>query len=99
MESIYLKIDGMSCGSCVNAVTKALTAVPGVSSVGVSLSDGTARIEGIGLNAPVLEAALVDAGYDGKVIEKVIADTAVSSKSARPGGCGSSKSHGGCCCG
>ncbi len=99
MESINLKVDGMSCGSCANAVTKALTAVPGVSSVGVSLSDGTARIEGNGLNVPALEAALADAGYDGKLLKKAIPNTAMSSQSARSGGCGSGKGHGGCCCG
>ena len=30
MKRIDLKVDGMSCGHCVHAVTEALTALPGV---------------------------------------------------------------------
>ncbi len=37
METIQLKINGMTCGSCVNSVTQVLQAVPGVTKVVVSL--------------------------------------------------------------
>lgn len=99
MESVYLKVDGMSCGSCVNAVTKVLTALPGVSSVGVSLAEGIARIEGVGLAVPAIEAAIIGAGYDAKVVEKSVANTAAPVTPARSGGCGSASARGGCCCG
>lgn len=99
MESVYLKVDGMSCGSCVNAVTKALTAVKGVVSVGVSLPEGVARIEGTGLVVPAIEAAIIGAGYDAKVLDKAVANAAAPDRAARSGGCDSGKARGGCCCG
>ena len=37
MQTTVLKITGMTCGGCVNGVTKALKAVLGVSDVFVSL--------------------------------------------------------------
>lgn len=99
MESIYLKVDGMSCGSCVNAVTRALTAVQGVSSVGVSLADGIARIEGTQLSLPAIEAAIAGAGYDAKRLDHAVPNAGASGAPARSGGCGSRKARGSCCCG
>lgn len=44
---LKLKIDGMSCDHCVRAVTRALTAVPGVEGVReVSLPRGEAIVDG-----------------------------------------------------
>ncbi len=99
MESVYVKVDGMSCGSCANAVTKALTAVPGVSSVGVSLSEGLARVEGTGLSVPAIESAISGAGYDAKVLKEPLQHADTSAALARSGTCGSGKAGGGCCCG
>ncbi len=101
MESLDLKVDGMSCGSCVSTVTKALTALPGVSSVGVNLADGMAHIEGSGLSLPAIEAAIAGAGYDARVLDKAAAMPERSSAPVRAGGCGSGagKARGGCCCG
>jgi len=103
MESLQLKVDGMSCGSCVNTVTKALTALPGVSSVGVSLADGMAHVEGTGLSLPAIEAAIAAAGYEARVPDQATATPAMRSTPARAGGCGSGsgsgKAGGGCCCG
>ncbi len=60
--SIRLSIDGMSCGHCVNAVTKALSAVPGVTVRSVAI--GTAEIEAKeGGAAGQAVAALEAAGY------------------------------------
>lgn len=98
MESVYLKVDGMSCGSCVNAVTKALTAVQGVSSVGVSLAEGIARIEGAELSVPAIEAAIVGAGYEATVLDNSVPNASQPAP-ARSGGCGIGKVRGGCCCG
>lgn len=42
---IHLKIDGMSCQHCVQAVTEALLGVPGVESVVVDLEAGIAKLE------------------------------------------------------
>ncbi len=57
-----LKVSGMTCGHCVNHVTKALQAVPGVESAEVSLEDGIAMVTGQ-IDAAVLIQAVVDAGY------------------------------------
>ena len=45
MQTTILKITGMTCGGCVNGVTKALQSVIGVSNVSVSLD----KAEGNGL--------------------------------------------------
>lgn len=59
-----LKIEGMSCGHCVDAVRKALTAVPGVRQVtDVSLDRGEAVIEGEA-DPGALIAAVHDQGYE-----------------------------------
>lgn len=57
-----LKIDGMSCGHCVAAVTKALEAVPGVERATVRLAEGDATVAG---DAPIgaLIAAVEEEGY------------------------------------
>ena len=41
-----VKIKGMSCQHCVGAVTKALSALPGISNVQVDLAKGEASYEG-----------------------------------------------------
>ncbi len=45
MRTETLKVGGMTCGGCVNAVTKALKALEGVKEVAVSLQAGEATIE------------------------------------------------------
>ncbi|MBX3110925.1 MAG: heavy-metal-associated domain-containing protein [Fimbriimonadaceae bacterium] len=58
----HLKIDGMSCGHCVNSATKALKAVPGVESAEVDLAAGTATVVGTaGIEA--LVAAVEEEGF------------------------------------
>lgn len=37
-----IKIEGMSCGNCISAVTQALAAMPGVTDVKVELEPGSA---------------------------------------------------------
>jgi Cu+-exporting ATPase len=60
-----LIIEGMMCSHCTGRVEKALAAIPGVSSVAVSLEDKSAAVS---LAQPVEDAALtqavVDAGYE-----------------------------------
>jgi copper chaperone len=62
---IKLAIQGMSCGHCVGAVSKALEAVAGVESVEVSLERGEARVEG-NADAAVLIAAVEEEGYEAR---------------------------------
>lgn len=101
METTELKVDGMTCGSCVASVTKALKRVPGVQGVEVDLSSGIARIRGehAANLVPAFVAALGDAGYE--------AGPATGAPAEHPhpsGGCGAgsgtaTKGRGGCCCG
>lgn len=44
MESVVIKVGGMSCGGCVKNVTAALKGVAGVGEAEVSLDSGTASV-------------------------------------------------------
>ncbi len=71
MRTETLKISGMTCGGCVNTVTKALNAVDGVKDVAVSLNPGEARIdfdENTTASAQ-LRAAVQQAGYQVNVTD------------------------------
>lgn len=66
METTVLKIDGMTCGGCVNSVTRVLKAVPGVRDAAVSLEPGEARVSFDPAKADMtkLRKAIEDAGYE-----------------------------------
>lgn len=66
MEKLVLKVEGMTCGGCVNSVERALERVPGVTRARADLKSGTAVVEGSGLEIERLAAALEDAGYEGR---------------------------------
>lgn len=44
METIELKVKGMTCQGCVKSVTRTLSGVPGVQTVDVSLADERATV-------------------------------------------------------
>jgi P-type Cu+ transporter len=63
-HSQSLRIEGMSCASCVGRVEKALKAVPGVDQVSVNLATETARVESaVALDFDALRQAVEQAGY------------------------------------
>ena len=66
MDSIVIKVGGMSCQGCVRNVTGVLTAIPGVDAVDVSLEAGEARVayDAQQVGAERLRAAIEDAGFD-----------------------------------
>lgn len=66
METITLKVNGMSCGGCVASVTRVLRAVPGVETVAVALEPGTATVsfDPQRTSPPALKRAVEDAGYE-----------------------------------
>lgn len=72
-----LDITGMTCGSCSNRVEKALLKVPGVISAEVNLALETAQVKGQSrqLESEQLIKAVIDAGYQAKVI---FANTSIS---------------------
>ena len=59
-----LRVKGMHCASCVGRIESALRAVPGVARADVNLAAERATIEGHGLTADALIAAVRGAGYD-----------------------------------
>ncbi len=62
-----LKIKGMSCMHCVAAVTKALTAVPGVTGAEVDLKKKRAIVSFEGqVEDQALVDAVAEAGYEAK---------------------------------
>lgn len=66
MESITLKVKGMTCMGCVNSVTRVLKAAPGVANAQVTLEPAEARLEydAALTNPQQLKAAVEDAGYE-----------------------------------
>ncbi len=66
--AIELKIDGMHCAGCVNAVRRILASVPFVSTVTVDLSAGSASVEaGAGIDPAELVSAVEQAGYEARI--------------------------------
>ncbi|TVQ97908.1 MAG: copper chaperone [Desulfovibrionales bacterium] len=60
-----IKVAGMSCQHCVNAVTKALSGIDGIQDVEVSLEKGEARFtEAKPVSQDALREALKKAGHD-----------------------------------
>jgi copper chaperone len=72
----------MTCGGCVNAVTKALKAVEGVGDVAVTLEPGEAKIEfdERATSLEQLRAAVQQAGYE--------VDVSSGKRHAKAGCCG-----------
>ncbi|HCY15473.1 MAG TPA: heavy metal transporter [Curvibacter sp.] len=104
MSSIELAVEGMTCGSCANAVRKALTRVPGVGHVDVDLARGRATVASLdaGSHLQDLLDALTEAGYKGKPFSGSPAPLSEESSGPSSGHCASTKAkqrQGGCCCG
>ena len=57
-----IEVGGMHCQNCANSVTKALSALPGLSNVSVDLAKGLASFEG---DAPedAIKAAIEKIGF------------------------------------
>lgn len=77
-----LSIGGMTCGSCANAVHRALSRVPGAVSVEVDLGAGRAMVLGSARPDDML-AAVTGAGY-----RAAIGPGEVPKSGPKAGGCG-----------
>jgi len=66
MVKVTLKVEGMSCSHCENAVKKAAGSINGVKSVEVDLKSKTVTIEHDPSLAPIgkIAEAIEDQGYD-----------------------------------
>ncbi|KMK68397.1 heavy metal translocating P-type ATPase [Puniceibacterium sp. IMCC21224] len=72
-NTLSLRVDGMSCASCVGRVEKALTAVPGVTKAEVNLATETARVTHDGtVTATILSETLERTGYPARQAETTI---------------------------
>jgi len=63
-DPVVLAIAGMTCGGCAGAVTRALSAVPGVAEVRVDLAGGSATVTGTARVEELIRAVQA-AGFDG----------------------------------
>ncbi len=63
MDRIVLSVDGMNCSHCTASVERTLGEQPGVRRVEVSLDQARAVVEGEGLDAAGLAAAVNELGY------------------------------------
>jgi copper chaperone len=64
-----LKVEGMTCGHCVKAVTKAVAGAPGVDRVvTVDLGRGEVVLEGAP-DVALLTKALADEGYTARLVD------------------------------
>ncbi|WP_405179247.1 cation transporter [Nocardia sp. NBC_01377] len=65
MSETTYTVSGMSCEHCSNAITGALTALPGVDSVDVEIATGKVTVTGASSGAhDVIRAAVDEAGYE-----------------------------------
>jgi copper chaperone len=66
VETVTLKVGGMTCTGCVASVTRVLQALQGVSEVDVSLEKAQARVQydPACANREQLRAAIEGAGFD-----------------------------------
>ena len=62
MQTLELKIDGMTCGGCVNSVSRVLKAQAGVDDAQVELGRAVVRFDPAVADAGKLRAAVEDAG-------------------------------------
>ena len=63
MRSLTLHIEGMSCGHCLNAVNRALAALPGVQVDSVRIGRAELRYDESITSPSHIETAVADAGY------------------------------------
>ena len=69
MKNITIKIKGMGCQNCVNAVTESLTELEGISKVNVSLEKESAEVEfdESTINADKMIAAIKELEYEASI--------------------------------
>lgn len=66
MSNVILNVEGMSCAHCVNAVTKAVTALEGVGGVNVDLAGKTVTVDynADQVSLESIKDAIEEEGYD-----------------------------------
>ena len=67
MKTFKLKVEGMSCGHCVRAVTEALKTAPGVEVDQVQIGTATGRYDESSTSGAQAAEAVTAAGYPATV--------------------------------
>jgi len=67
MQRATLDIQGMSCSHCLNAVNRALSALPGVEIDSVAIGRADIRFDETVTSPAQLEAAVGSAGYRARI--------------------------------
>lgn len=63
MKKLTLHISGMSCGHCLNAVSQALSSMPGVQVESVQMGRAVVSYDEGAVKPGAIERAIGDAGY------------------------------------
>ena len=66
-----LKVEGMHCPNCVQAVKKALQALPGAKGITVDLSSGEVRWENLSASIQEIKECIEDIGFE-ELIQRAI---------------------------
>ena len=83
-RTVELKVNGMTCASCVGRVEKALTAAPGVISAQVNLATERAQVQVLeGTDVAALAAAVAKAGYEAEAVVEATPELADRERQAR----------------
>lgn len=92
MDTIELEVRGMSCGSCVEKVNRALRPIKGVDEISVNLGNGRVSVTGEfpESGAGPLVAALEAVGFPARAANAGSARATATASVGRTGG-------GGCC--
>jgi len=64
MQTLTMKLGGMSCGHCVGAVTRALKSVAGVEVTDVKVGSATVNFDPMAVTRDQIAAAVADEGYE-----------------------------------
>lgn len=67
MQRVTLDIKGMSCSHCLNAVNRALAALPGVEIDSVAIGRADVSLDEAITSPAQLESAVANAGYPAKI--------------------------------
>lgn len=57
-------IDGMSCGGCVNSLTRVLKTVPGIEPLKIEVGKASLRLDSDKVSADAVKAAVERAGFE-----------------------------------
>jgi len=76
METLTLKLRGMSCAACANNIQQALQAVPGVTEAQVNFGaeQATVAYSPQQTNLAVMQRAVSDAGYGADLLQEMAID-------------------------